>query len=213
MKKIFTYDKYKLTLYDVCSTIIYNDEKIKNRLLNILPLEDYIFINSDVIPFNISVKKYLELNGFKMNLIPYFNLQTITNKIISSLDLSSIIYIKVLSALSSNEGIVIFDNVFTYLSDEQKQIIKKYLSENHIIYINITSDIEDVFMTKNLMVLTESGVAIEGKTEDVLSEEKLLKRLGFNLPFIFDLSLKLKSYDLVKKTYTDVDGLVSALWK
>lgn len=213
MKKIFTYDKYKLTLYDVCSTIIYNDEKIKNRLLNILPLEDYIFINSDVIPFNISVKKYLELNGFKMNLIPYFNLQTITNKIISSLDLSSIIYIKVLSALSSNEGIVIFDNIFTYLSDEQKQIIKKYLSENHIIYINITSDIEDVFMTKNLMVLTESGVAIEGKTEDVLSEEKLLKRLGFNLPFIFDLSLKLKSYDLVKKTYTDVDGLVNALWK
>ena len=40
MKKIFTYDKYKLTLYDVCSTIILmNSSKI-------LSLSDKFFQNN-----------------------------------------------------------------------------------------------------------------------------------------------------------------------
>lgn len=213
MKKIFKYDKYNFALYDTNTSIIYNDEKAKNKILNILPLDDYVFINSNVILFNISVKRYLELNEFEMKKIPYFDLTSILNKKISSLDLASIIYLKIVVSLVSNDGIVIFDDVLSYLDDDKKSSILNYLKENQITFINITSDTEDVLLTNYLIVLASSGVAIEGKTEVVLNEDKILRRLGFNLPFVFDLSLKLKSYGIFDRYYDNLDGLVNALWK
>ena len=54
---------------------------------------------------------------------------------------------------------------------------------------------------------------MEGKSKLVLQEEKILKKLGFNLPFIVELSNSLKYYQLVDKTYFDSLELVEDLWK
>ena len=213
MKKIFTYDKYNFSLWNVNTSIIYNDERAKNKILSVLPLDDYTFINSNVVLFNIPVKRYLELNEFKMNLIPYFDLTPILNKNISSLDLSSIIYLKVIASLLNNDGIIVFDDVLSYLEENKKRIVIDYLKKNDITFINITSDTEEILLADYLIVLTNSGVAIEGKTSTVLNEDKLLRRLGFSLPFLFDISLKLKSYDISNKIYSNIDGLVNELWK
>ena len=213
MKKIFTYDKYNFSLWNVNTSIIYNDERAKNKILSVLPLDDYTFINSNVVLFNISVKRYLELNEFKMNLIPYFDLTPILNKNISSLDLSSVIYLKVIASLLNNDGIIVFDDVLSYLEENKKRIVIDYLKKNDITFINITSDTEELLLADYLIVLTNSGVAIEGKTNTVLNEDKLLRRLGFSLPFLFDISLKLKSYDISNKIYSNIDGLVNELWK
>lgn len=213
MKKIFTYDKYNFSLWNVNTSIIYNDERAKNKILSVLPMDDYTFINSNVVLFNISVKRYLELNEFKMNLIPFFDLTPILNENISSLDLSSIIYLKVIASLLNNDGIIVFDDVLSYLEENKKRIVIDYLKKNDITFINITSDTEEILLADYLIVLTNSGVAIEGKTNTVLNEDKLLRRLGFNLPFLFDISLKLKSYDISNKIYANIDGLVNELWK
>lgn len=213
MKKIFTYDKYKFNLYDISTSIIYNDDKIKKKILSFMSLDDYNYINSDVTMYNISVKKYLELNEFKMNMIPLFDLEPVLNKRLSSLDLPTVIYLKIITSIINSNEIVIFDDVLSYLSDHYKKIVIGYLKKNKNIFINFTSNIEDVLLVNYLIVLTNSGVAIEGKTIDVLNEEKILKRLGFNLPFVFDLSLQLKSYGVIDKSYTNIDRLVNDLWK
>lgn len=213
MKKIFSYDKYKFNLYDINSSIIYNDDRIKNKILSLLSLEDFNYIDSNITRFNISVKKYLEINEFKMNFIPYFKIENLLNKNLSSLDLSSIIYLKIITRIINNHSIIIFDDALSYLNENQKRKVISYLIKNDMIYVNITSNIEDVIFNNYLIVLTNSGVAIEGGAISVLSEEKLLKRLGFNLPFVFDLSLQLKSYGVIDKTYLSIDGLVNDLWK
>lgn len=213
MKKIFSYDKYKFNLYDINSSIIYNDDRIKNKILSLLSLEDFNYIDSNITRFNISVKKYLEINEFKMNFIPYFKIENLLNKSLSSLDLSSIIYLKIITRIINNHSIIIFDDALSYLNENQKRKVISYLIKNDMIYVNITSNIEDVIFNNYLIVLTNSGVAIEGGTISVLSEEKILKRLGFNLPFVFDLSLQLKSYGVIDKTYLSIDGLVNDLWK
>lgn len=213
MKKIFSYDKYKFNLYDINSSIIYNDDRIKNKILSLLSLEDFNYIDSNITRFNISVKKYLEINEFKMNFIPYFKIENLLNKSLSSLDLSSIIYLKIITRIINNHSIIIFDDALSYLNENQKRKVISYLIKNDMIYVNITSNIEDVIFNNYLIVLTNSGVAIEGGTISVLSEEKLLKRLGFNLPFVFDLSLQLKSYGVIDKTYLSIDRLVNDLWK
>ena len=48
---------------------------------------------------------------------------------------------------------------------------------------------------------------------EVLKNEKLLKRLGFNMPFIIELSNLLNNYNLVNKIYLDKESLVKDVWK
>ena len=54
---------------------------------------------------------------------------------------------------------------------------------------------------------------LDGKTLDVLNNEKILKRLGFDLPFMIDLSIQLKLYGLIDRTYLNMEDLVNNLWK
>lgn len=212
MKKIFTYDKMKLNIYDISTSIIFNDEKIKKRMLNVMPLDDYTYIDSKVIMYNITVKKFLEINEFNMKLVPFYNLQSLMSKKISSLDLETQIFIKIIINLNDCRGIVIFDDVLSYLSDFEKEKVVEYIHTKNIKFINITSNMEETVDAPYLIVLANDVVAIEGSTINVLKEEKLLKRLGFNLPFIVDLSLNLKSYGVIDDDIFDLDRMVDKLW-
>ena len=48
---------------------------------------------------------------------------------------------------------------------------------------------------------------------DVLKEDSKLNKVGLSLPFMVDLSLKLKYYDLVDDVVLDIDRMVNELWK
>ena len=94
-----------------------------------------------------------------------------------------------------------------------KLLIAKYLIQKVDILFYSSSNIEDSLYFPYMVVLDKGIVAIEGKTMQVLAEEKLLKRLGIGLPFIIDLSIQLKLYGLVDKVYSDKRKLGKYLWK
>ena len=86
-------------------------------------------------------------------------------------------------------------------------------NKRHVTLVYSSSNIEDSLYFPYMVVLDKGIVAIEGKTMQVLAEEKLLKRLGIGLPFIIDLSIQLKLYGLVDKVYSDKRKLGKYLWK
>lgn len=122
------------------------------------------------------------------------------------------IKINILNALSTKNSKVVFFNVLTYVDDEFKRAIIKEFKIMHKVIINFTMDIEEVLLFDYLIVVHDV-VIMEGNTKDVLKEEKVLKKLGYSLPFIIELSNGLKYYNLVDKTYYDCESLVDDLWK
>ena len=108
---------------------------------------------------------------------------------------------------------VIFFNVLHYYDDEEIKEIFKTLEDNNIKYINFTNNIEEALYTSYLIIYDDKKVLVEGKTNEVLKCEKLIKKVGLNLPFITELSLLLKDYDLVDKIYKDNTSLKGDLWK
>lgn len=56
-------------------------------------------------------------------------------------------------------------------------------------------------------------VLMKGNTIEVFQNEQALKRIGITLPFMVELSLLLKDYNLVDKIYLDKESLVQYLWK
>ena len=121
--------------------------------------------------------------------------------------------LKILSCLNSNNKVFVFMNVLTYLDNDFKERLIRYLKLGNRRIINYTTNIEETLLLDYIVVIHEDKVIMEGKKELVLQEEKILKKLGFNLPFIIELSNGLKYYGLVNKTYFNDKELVDDLWK
>lgn len=121
--------------------------------------------------------------------------------------------LKILSCLNSNNKVFVFMNVLTYLDNDFKERLIRYLKLGNRRIINYTNEIEETLLLDYLVVIHEEEIIMEGKKEQVLQEEKILKKLGLNLPFVVELSNGLKYYGLVNKTYFNNKELVDDLWK
>ena len=107
---------------------------------------------------------------------------------------------------------VVLNDVLRYLKDSDVQIFLNRLESKNIHFVNITSKIEEALYAQRLIVYTDDKVQIEGPVISVLKEERILKKLGFSLPFIYDLSLQLNYYGLIDSIYLEEKALVDKLW-
>ena len=122
-------------------------------------------------------------------------------------------YNELIDFLSSfNSRRIVFFDALRFFNNDQKKKIKELLALRKINYVNITSDIEQVLDTDYLYVFSNDKIVLEGKTLDVLKNEKKLKRIGFALPFVVDLSMQLKLYGTLNDIKTDMKELVDELW-
>lgn len=107
---------------------------------------------------------------------------------------------------------VVFNESLSSLSNKEKQEIFNLLDRQSIDYVSVTSNIEDALFSDYIIVYDEDMKVLEGNKELVLKNEKLLKKLGFGVPFVVDLSIQLMYYDVLDKVYFDMDNLLEALW-
>lgn len=111
------------------------------------------------------------------------------------------------------EKTIVFNDCLRKFKVKEKETIIDMLSARKVNFINITSNIEEVLYSDYLYVYYDGKIAIEGKTLEVLKMEKILKRLGFALPFTVDMSIQLQLYNLINDTFVDNRKLVDELWK
>lgn len=143
----------------------------------------------------------------------YFNIHKLLNKRIDLLSNKEKVLVKILSYAICCPSYLCLDDLLTYLDNRTKILLLNYLNSKHITLINVTSNMEDTLYTDCILCLYDGINAIDGKTLDVLSQEKILKRLGFELPFYIDLSIQLQLYGLIHKTYLNKEAMVKNIWK
>ena len=214
MKKLLSIEKYKFSIYDEITSIIFNDESVKNNIVREITDDSFAIIDSRTVDSNVKVSDFLKANNFDMKLVNKYNIRDYLGTNLLDLKVEDQLYLKIIVIINYvNDRNFVFDDVLSYLSEDRKKIIFKTIFDKNVKYYNFTSDIEEVVYSNYLIVLSKDGVAVEGTVKSVLGEEKLLKRLGFSLPVIYDISLQLKSYGLIDKPYVDMKKLVNDLWK
>lgn len=213
MELLYSNDSYKLNLYKRDTTIITTSDEDVLYLLNDLRSKNYNYI-SIYTPFSTdTVLKELSLFNEAESLLNLLGAQNLVTKNIKDLSIAEIAVVKIVIELSKKNDFVIFYDMLTYLNEEQKNNIIGYIKNKNITFINITSNEEEYLINDYMIVINAKQVALEGETKLVLEQEKILKRLGFSLPFSVDISLQLKAYGLIKNIYTDYKDLVGVLWK
>ncbi len=143
----------------------------------------------------------------------FFGIKKIFNKPIEILSTNDKTLVKILSYAIYFPEYIALDDLLIFLNERTKILLLNYLNYKNIKLINVTSNIEDTLYTDYTLVLYNKINAIDGKTLDVLKEEKILKRMGLDLPFYLDLSIQLKLYGLINRTYLNKEDLVKRLWK
>ena len=146
-------------------------------------------------------------------LVSYFKIEDYLNNKISELSYDLKYYILIIINIIGKDKYLVLDNILCYLSNVHVKKIYSYSKKNRVTIIDISSSLENAFNSEYLICLYNGKVAMEGPVMSCLKEERLLKRIGFKLPFMYDLSLQLNYYDVLDDIYLDYKDMESAIWK
>ena len=137
---------------------------------------------------------------------------------IEELDNYEKVRVQLASLLVSSPKLLLLDDPCLYLSSLEKEDFMRILEQLRTTGITIvlaSSSLDEVIYTINstVYVLDNGSIVSSGDMLEVLSNDSLLNKVGLELPFMVDLSVKLEYYNLVNKITLSPLGLVESLWK
>ena len=154
-------------------------------------------------------KEYLKSTLLKYNL--YDN----RNKKINNLSLQEKIYLLFIKNLLSNYEVILIDDIDNYCDETimNKIINLINLNKNNKLFIMTIKNIDYSLESDKLIVINKKGIVLEGNPKDVLNKDNIMNKNGIELPFMYDLSIKLRDYNLIDEIILDQDRMIDELWK
>lgn len=124
--------------------------------------------------------------------------------------------VAIAAALVSKPKILIIDDALEMIDNEAKEeilkILNKFHKEEKTTIINITHNLEEAYYADRIVVINDGALLMEGPLKEVLKEDKIFNRIGIEVPFMVDLSNKLRLYGLVDHMILNMDEMVNELW-
>lgn len=121
------------------------------------------------------------------------------------------------SAIMSKPSILFLDDCLSFLSKKDKNkvlnILKKLCLDDKMTVLMATNDMEDVLKTKDVIVMDNGEILVQGHVKNVLKDVNKIKKFNLDLPFIVSLSMKFIDEGIIDNIYLDERKLVGALWK
>ena len=148
------------------------------------------------------------------HLVKIFNLQDVVNTNIYDLSFFYKIKSQVLFGIICSPKIILLDNILDDLSESEGLEIINILKKIGGMTIIVSSNsLSLATLFDYIYILDKSKVVLSGPSLEVLKEDSMLNKLGLSLPFMVDLSIKLKYYGLVDDILVDMNRMVDKLWK
>lgn len=150
------------------------------------------------------------------NISRELNITNLLNKSIGELSGGEKAKVALAVALIHDPKILILDESLSMIDEEEKNNILKVLRRRHkegLTIISIIHDLRESFLADRLIILNNGEIMLDGKPLKVMEYDKILNRLGIELPFEVELSIKLKLYGLLDEIIPDVEKMVDTLWE
>lgn len=150
-------------------------------------------------------------------LLNELKLESLYNKKISSLNNSMKQILLFVISLLHSPKVLLIDDSFLLLNDIHKKLIFNYLmglkNKNTLTIVHFTSDLKDVVNSDYLYLLEDFNIKVGGKPLELLCDDQIFYQSNLEVPFMIDLSTKLKMYGLIDNLYLDMEELVDKIWK
>ena len=214
---------------DINNTIVIDNMKIEDykitelsSLIKTIIPKEIVFISNTVeeeLNFYLeqSVLNKEEKAKLHKKIVKELKLTKILSKEIRYLDDNEIIKLQLATALLVNPKIILIDNIGINIEKKEMINILNFLKEYQQIkpttIVLVTSCLEEALLTDYMYVISDSQIQIEGIPIEIIQKDNIMNKAGLNLPFMTDLSVKLRDYDLLKDIEQDKERMVELLWK
>ena len=224
----------KTTLFRLITGIIPTTNCIScnDTLLNRKEVNDYItnlgivervnrdsFITKRVIDemmyplTNLGYSKHYSLERIN-EVLELFNKKDILDKRINELNHYDQQLLLIMISLLHKPSVLLLDNVLcVFKKDYRLEIISilKRLVKDGLTIISFTN-LEEAYYSDKIILLDKYKVIGKYKPSDIYNNESIFTEHNLEIPFIVDLSLKLKMYNLIDKEYSNMKEMVDDIW-
>lgn len=195
----------------------YQNIKINTKKIN------YVYSNSNEQIIVNTVKEQLMFFTKQTNLessiikrsidkiIHEFKLKDIIDKDPYKLDNEQKQIVLLLSNVLAQPDLLILDDALSFVGSYYKTKILKYLKKQKISIINFTNDVEESIYGQYIIIINKKLI-INKTLKKALKEEKIFIDNDLRLPFIAELSLKLKYYGIIDDVTLNINELVNNIW-
>ena len=125
--------------------------------------------------------------------------------------------VAIAGALSLEPEIIIFDEATSMLDPKGKSDIKGLIEEMrkynpNLTILSITHDVEEAFLSDEVIVMSQGEIAFKGKPQEVFSNRQALESLHLGMPFALDLKDRLKAEKCDLKNANTIEEIAEVLW-
>ena len=145
-----------------------------------------------------------------------FSITDILDDNIDSLSESTRSKLQIIISLVHGPKLLVLDDIFNNMTlNDQVFILEKLkeLNKKGLTILNITSKLDTIYDSDKVYLMNKFKIENSYSVSKIFNEDTLLTKLGFEIPFIVNLSLKLKDYGLIDKVYYHLIELEEKLWK
>ena len=136
---------------------------------------------------------------------------------INKLEEKEIIKLQLLISLLSKPKVLFIDNIMSYFSKEEvnelNNILKEFIKEYKTTIVITSIDLNNTIESDYLIIFNDNKIVLEGEPLKVLEKDNIINKVDLDLPFMIDLSSKLRDYDLIKEIELNKESLINKLWK
>lgn len=193
----------------------YKDEEYYKKVQAVFP-QDIIFHENTIIEELLFHQEKYDKEKTEF-LISKLGIRKSLNKEISSLDEKDIFLTQIAIAILNASDIVMIDEIDSYLSKEE--LIKIYKLFNSCIdkydltFIITCLNLDSTIFVDKICIINKGKIALKGEPLRVLDKDNILNKIGLEVPFMIDLSVKLKDYQLINKIILNQEEMIEELWK
>lgn len=191
---------------------------LNNRNINDYTISEYTNLVQAVIPSEIVFyENTLEKELNNINLVKGLRIKSILNKNIKDLTIKEKVLAQIAIALDTKPQVLLLDNIFIYFNDKEREeiftFLRNFQKKYNLTVLLTTIDLRDSLYTDYLYIIGNKKIILKGEPIKVLEKDNILNKVGLNIPFMADLSVKLKDYDLLDSIILEKDRMVDILWK
>ena len=213
-------------VFDTNASIIFNGKSIYDYKLT-----DYTKIVSIIIPTEITflentleeelIIEANEYNEDTKSKIDYLTsglkIKRLLTKRVNQLSTKELILSQIALSLVNDKKLLLIDNLDYYFNDDElkkiNKFLKEYIKDFGLTVIYTTTHLDQTLLSDYLYIIDKGKVLLKGEPITVLQNDNIINKAGLEIPFMIDLSVKLRDYDLINKIILDKERLIEEIWK
>lgn len=192
----------------------YSKEEIDKNIQAVFPLKTYFKEENIVDELSRENNPSKDKISFILNEL---NLNDERRKKIEILSPKEIVKLQIAKAIIMAKKVVLIDELDKYFTSiEVKELMllfKECITKYNLTFIITTINLDNAIYADELYVINDGEILLSGDPLEVLQKDNIIAKVGLKIPFMIELSVKLKDYDLIKKIELNKERLINNLWK